>query len=162
MGVKEKISRIPLREVDLDGERIYVRRLSGSHLARLSGFDQSKQDEAIRAMAYVAGACLCDEDGQRIFSDPDAAEIADIDSTYLRVICDSALDHSGLTDDAQAALKKSSTTMTSSNGGAFSLSPSESPALTDSSDESPPGTSAFGEPSTSETLGGATGGEPLS
>ena len=166
MGVKEKLRQVQTKPVTTDCGEVLVRRISGRHAAILNKrADASGEVTGIESLYFIVAACLCDEDGARLYDatdENDLGEVSDFEVSTLKQIMEAALEFSGLGEAGEAAVKNGSTRTPPSSSGAASRSSSESPTSSDFSDESDPTASRCGLSITGDIPSGASGSRPPS
>ena len=164
MGVKENLRQVQTKPVTTDCGGVLVRRLSGRHAAILNKrADASGEVTGIESLYFIVAACLCDEDGARLYdatNKNDLEEVSDFEVSTLKQIMEAALEFSGLGETGEAAVKNGSTRTPPSSSGADSRSSSESPTSSDFSDEPDPTTSPCGSSITGATPSEANGSRP--
>lgn len=91
-------------EVPEWGGTIHIRVMTG---AELDGYDQAAYQNDYRMIrAELLVRCLCDEQGNRILSDQDVAELAQQDGYILDRLFDEAREHNGMTSRAKESIAK--------------------------------------------------------
>ncbi len=113
MSSRETVRRackVKIGFVEVDGERLYVRSLSGRgrHIYTQL-FTQAKAANASVESHVVVALGLCDEQGQLIYrhdDDADLNEVLEFDGAVLDNLAVKVFELSGLTKEAQAEAEK--------------------------------------------------------
>lgn len=106
---KRRVSPVELPE--LEGLTVYVRSLSGAEIAALEAAnDEDRKANRPNSLffARVAVATLSDQEGARLFTDKDLAQVEQLDNVVLRKIYQAADELSGLSVESMEARLKNS------------------------------------------------------
>jgi len=92
-------------EKEVFGEKVHIRTLSGGKMAAeiidLLQQVEGKPSLIIDVGAMLVVACLCDQEGERLYKDDQLEEVKNEAAIgFLTEFVEAALDHSGLNDDA--------------------------------------------------------------
>ncbi len=168
MGVKEKLKQVSTKTVATDCGDVLIRRMSGRHAAAFnkqyaSQADASGETSNVEILYFIAAACLCDEQGARLY-DPskaeDLEEVSDFEVSTLKQIMEAAIEFSGLGEAGEAAVKNDLTMTPPLNSGVDSRSSLESLMSSDFRDEPDPTISQCGVSITGDTPSEANGSKP--
>ena len=96
------------------GGEVYVRSMTGPQRDR---FELMFKEDRTGIRAYVACVCVCDENGERIFSDAEIGVLKTKNAAALDAIFDVATRLSGMKADSVEAAEKNSETGQSESGG---------------------------------------------
>ena len=97
---RERFCRISVHEIDVDGERYYVRQLSAADLTTVAPLMASIDEEDVAAVAelaaVVACACLCEGDnGAPMFEQDDLPLVRQLPMKRLQPVLEAVIDLSG-------------------------------------------------------------------
>jgi len=90
-----------VRAVEIDGEIFHVRALAGTQVEHMIENEGGESLDGIRALSLVCCFCVCDESGERCYTDDQVDHIRDNAPFFLvKSLGEAALDLSGMGDDS--------------------------------------------------------------
>lgn len=98
------------------GGEVFVRSMTGPQRDKFE-FMYNSKEERVNVRAYVASVCVCDENGERIFSDSDLGMLKMKNAAALDAIFDVAARLSGMRDNAVREAEKNSEPTPNASGG---------------------------------------------
>jgi len=133
LACKPAMVKCSVPEWGAAGEKVYIRVMSGMERdaweAEIYTQKQTGDDTAVfqNVSARLAVRCVCDETGQRLFSDADAAELGSTHSVALKRVADASMRVNKLGKSDLDELTKNFKSESSASSGSGSPLPSECP-----------------------------------
>lgn len=87
---------------EAEGHKVRARKLTQAEVETIRK-RYATDEKALEGFRYIVSRCVVDEDGKRLFTDDDAARLADIDFETIESIAMRVMQFSGMRVDAKNA-----------------------------------------------------------